>query len=343
MLAIRVRWASRGINDATAYKLERLYFGDPALLNVKGYYARTDWNDIRRALGFKTQQMMLDAITRTGDFQMVDDKGFVSSWLLRNGADEKGLMADLFSEANDLSTAAEFGRDCAQNEASGRDCAQLTDTSHDDSAQKEGEASREARAAEYIPAKGNNRGCKGEEEGSFDEDEMNEGVGEKGAQFFHWLNGAENPNGRPLFDLLKQQIRALDPSLNETSVREVLIALVQQHLIPYMDNRRKMLLRNRRGRLAWLRNLIVCPLGHKLCCDALATVRNRHDDERTALDQRRHACHPFSPYEYMDEQSGTRLYDDAVTGETLRLPSGAPPRPSATARWHPLRPQWKES
>ena len=355
MLALRVRWAERRINDATAYKLERLYFGDPALLNVKGYYARTDWNAIRRALGFTTLQGMLNYVKSCGDFMMVnEDDGFTSRWLMAHSDESQGQNVDLFAAENGLGNAEEAGQNSAQNTAFRQNSAQSTTCSEQENCQKRVEASREARTVDssLLTIGSINRGCQGEEEGDVESDEMNEGFGEKGASFFHWLRDEANEAGAEFIRSLKERFFVLDPTLQtDAEQQEMVDVLIDQFLIPYMDGRKDMLRRNRRGRLPWLRNLMKEGFGMNMCCQTLKKVREQHriayEASRRELDARRRVNRPISPYEYMDEASGTRLYDDprhpvTLAAEPIRLPAYAPPRPSATAFWHPLRRQWKE-
>lgn len=354
MLALRVRWAERRINDATAYKLERLYFGDPALLDVKGYYARTDWNAIRRTLGFGSVESMVNTIKQCGDFQMIDGVGFTSRWLLSHSDENQGQRADLFASVDEGETAKEIGQAFAQNGAFGQNLAQSTTPSGQGNCQKRVEASREARTVDssLLTIGSINRGCQGEEEGDVESDEMNEGFGEKGASFFHWLRDEANEAGAEFIRSLKERFFVLDPTLQtDADQQEMVDVLIDQFLIPYMDGRKDMLRRNRRGRLPWLRNLMKEGFGMNMCCQTLKKVREQHriayEASRRELDARRRANRPISPYEYMDEASGTRLYDDprnpvALAAEPIRLPAYAPPRPSATAFWHPLRRQWKE-
>lgn len=48
---------------------------------------------------------------------------------------------------------------------------------------------------------------------------------------------------------------------------------------------------------------------------------------------------PLSPHEWTDLATRQRCYDDPVEG-VLVLPYDAPPRPTAAARWNPLRHGW---
>lgn len=145
-----------------AFKLEVLYFGDPALLNIRGYYARTDWNTIRMALGFKTTDHMLTVIKRSGDFMMIGkNAGFTSRWLMAHSDDNGGQNIDLFAAEETLDVAESQSRICDKKSAESRKCDTATTCSEQENCPENEESSREARAAEYIPAKGNNRGSRG--------------------------------------------------------------------------------------------------------------------------------------------------------------------------------------
>ena len=97
------------------------------------------------------------------------------------------------------------------------------------------------------------------------------------------------------------------------------------------------------GRCSWLRNLIQLDFMQK---NIQRAVNDTHQYLRLHAEEMRRQNRPISPHEYQDQASGQRFYDytDPKDGslKTEAIPQDAEERPSATARWNKFAHAWKD-
>lgn len=157
-------------------------------------------------------------------------------------------------------------------------------------------------------------------------------------EFFHLINEAPEQKEQiltPLIDWFQ-----LHEKLTRSNACDNLVYLVNELLVPYFASQIRFMKSNHVGRLCWLRNLLKSPHGQHLLNDAARAgrVRREQDIREKRINQRNN--HPVSPFEWMDEETGLRFYDDEAEG-AVNIPDGAQPRPSEQAVWNVLSGSWQ--
>lgn len=162
---------------------------------------------------------------------------------------------------------------------------------------------------------------------------------EEGRKFFHEINTHPEQKAELLEPLIRffQKQEAGMP--REEACADV-VFLVDELLIPHFVAQERFVRMKHSGRLAWLRNLLKSAHGKELMRKAAEAGRQR----RTLKKQQVQAeimlnNRPLSPYEWMDPESGTRFYEDAIEGR-VTIPADAPPRPSDQSFWNIFKKSW---
>lgn len=117
---------------------------------------------------------------------------------------------------------------------------------------------------------------------------------------------------------------------------------INEHLYPYILSHGERLLSipTLEGQSCWLRNLINCDFMQKKISIAVNDTRRHLAQNHTETLRQ---CRPRSPHEYEDKASGQRFYDTPMADGSLRqhrIPTGAAPRPSASATWSKFTHKW---
>ena len=170
-------------------------------------------------------------------------------------------------------------------------------------------------------------------------------------EFFHQLN-VERKNGtrNVLDDIID---RFVDKFMLERSFAvQCLVELVNNDLIHHFDQPKFNGL-NHDGRTAWLYNLMVLDksgMGKRKMREAIDRVNGvvpiaKEEKQLSPSPQpedirrKQRDNHPISQYEWTDEATGLRFYDDATDGQ-LMIPPNAPPRPTDSCTWNVIRLGW---
>lgn len=156
-------------------------------------------------------------------------------------------------------------------------------------------------------------------------------------EFFHLINQDAVQKAQiftPLIDQFEKE-----EGLSRKHACENLIILVDELLIPYFVAQSKFSASNHAGRTAWLKNLLKSSHGKHLINQAAKSGREKREQARIDNQTNQRSNHPFSPFEWVDLESGMRFYDDNIEG-MVNIPMDALPRPSAEAVWNVLSQTW---
>ena len=114
------------------------------------------------------------------------------------------------------------------------------------------------------------------------------------------------------------------------------------YVYPYMleHSEKMMSIKSTVGRSCWIRNLLKLDFMQKNICHAVNDARQYLAEH---ADEMRRQYRPISPHEYQDQASGQRFYDtydDQGTPTPIRIPHDAPPRPSKHHKWDKWLKRW---
>lgn len=115
------------------------------------------------------------------------------------------------------------------------------------------------------------------------------------------------------------------------------------YVYPYMleHSEKMMSIKSTVGRSCWIRNLLKLDFMQKNICHAVNDARQYLAEH---ADELRRQYRPISPHEYLDQASGQRFYDthdDQGTPTPVRIPHDAPPRPSQHHKWDKWLKRWQ--
>lgn len=159
-------------------------------------------------------------------------------------------------------------------------------------------------------------------------------------EFFHLINEAPLEKAQiftPLINWFQ-----LHENLTRSHACDNLVCLVNELLTPHFASQERFMKSNHIGRLCWLRNLLKSPHGQRLLKDAARAGREQREREAREKRGNQRSNHPLSQFEWTDEETGVRFYDDPAEG-TVNIPDDAQPRPSGEAVWNVLSKQWNNT
>lgn len=306
-------WKRRKITDSTEAKLLELYLGMTAYMNEERVYPVENFYDISQGLRFKNTRCMIEAVKLCGSFGMVSDgniygmKAFYSVLWCEAKPQEKSQKELSMNEELPNQLLTEM-----KDETSGTLPGRFpTDDIYNNITPKGGDTEKTVSSGEAVAAV---------------------------KAFFHLINEAPEQKEQiltPLIDWFQ-----LHERLTRSNAYDNLVYLVNELLVPYFVSQIRFMKSNHVGRLCWLRNLLKSPHGQHLLNDAARAgrLRREQDIREKRINQRNN--HPVSPFEWTDEETDLRFYDDEAEG-AVNIPDGAQPRPSEQAVWNVLSGSWQ--
>lgn len=352
------QWKKRKITDSTEAKLLELYLGLTAYMTGTRVYPVENFYDISVGLRFKNTRCMTEAVRQCGSFGIVPDgniygmKAFYSLlWRDDMPENERNLEPDdnpddapfagtlpgtlpgkfppdsiyyIYPKGEDANCTLPKGENASESTASADDVFHLpaSGKSIPDEAESFGALSGGMTSSENCSDK------------RASPEELTAAV----KDFFHLINETPEEKAQmltPLIDWFE-----LHEKITRCHARDNLVQLVNGMLIPYFACRARFLDISHAGRLCWLSNLLKSPHGQHLLNQAAREGRQAREQEAKEMQVDRRNNHPLCEFEWTDEETGLRFYDDATEG-AVNIPADAEPRPSEGAVWNVLRRGWR--
>lgn len=363
MRQLIAQWRMAGVSDAQIVKMQLLYFGEPAWMNLDKVYDCTRFIHIVKGMRFKSSTNLIEV--------MLKCKGFGRIW--RNPKEEhtiKNLVAfysPLWHEAKTAEMTEEKMEDMAAEEkmedmAAEKKTACLQGGSPPQSdpyilardiyinkeKDKEKERSSYARGRSEAASLGNNRAGmpqnKMDAKSQAEYDNLVKTIASQTLRNILQDDDSYTHVIQPVNELTQRMAPELYCDMQQKHpMNEATRIFFNDYMYPYLlSHGKKMLSFNTDiGKSIWLKNLINYDFMQK---NILRAVNDAKSLLMQSADLMRRQCRPLSPHEYQDKATGQRFYDilDSQGQPTpVRIPQDAPPRPSDTALWDKLLKDWE--
>lgn len=340
------RWRKLKISESLCMKLTQVYLGDPEFLDVNGVYPLHQIYQLACKYYSKHSVMLVNLLGQSGSFRFICNTektvcyGFYPTWT----ADEHVLESYLpepndFNQLDVQSGAAPISR--CETPPYNNYCILSSINLHtmqiptppSEGTRLPGSCTRgdllswsDRRDLMHLQTQA--------------KPQPNYG---SAADFFHQLNTTEHGRNTVLEPLRQRIMKRFHLDRIEAGI--VLVQVVKAFLIPLFDRSSEFPKRPYGGRVAWLKAILqkqyfTTELEHAFrdAQDAIGQYRNQQELARhSALS----AFRPLSAFEWTHPQTGQRYYRDPDDG-VIDLPSDAPARPTATARWNAFTREWTD-
>lgn len=314
-------WQTRGLKEKQIGILFCLLNGNQDLRDACGRYPRKSCNQIRIRHHFRSKQELLDLIEQSGMFVMTDGHIIPTYPSFEELGLEPETVADRTTSPYMLSQNA---TDELQNAAE-RDV---------NINKKSTTISTNSNSIDTIETSSTYP--------SFYSSES------EARCFFKSLDGSHFPD-KAVVEALYGFVEVRFEGIGREEARRYMKMLVES-LVGYLDSQPKFRMQTHKERCLWVINIIRSRQGTERLEHVLQThlalfreqqTREQQAQQAREVEERRarmHDNHPISAYEYSAD-CGQRLYD--LEGKPTRIPTDAPPRPSADAYWDNLERNWK--
>ena len=326
-------WRSRRVSEAHAHKVLRLYLGYEFtdLMDKSGRYPVYSFNEIRRRLCLRSNELMLDIIRRSRSFYVAGtEAGTVMSvsspiWHIYDAADGRlfvgpadGTVSEKLSEK--LSSGELLINNKINTTVGNSDELALTGKSND--TRDWCLVERDQVAARHLVA-----------------------------DYFDRLERSSDLSQRSIIDQMMRQCMAAKDAdghpLTEAQALDLMHLMISTQLVPYFSRRQDFFsdsyMAHPEKRAYWMQAFV-----RRYMKQHLTRALQLWNRKQRALEQRQRDEHltalrsvrPHSPHEWT-EPDGVRYYLDPSDGVTA-IPPDMPPRPSPDAIINPHTRQWSE-
>lgn len=355
------------LNDSQVTKAMKLVFGIRKYLAADHCYHEDQWPQLARELKVRSAADLLEIVEKANVFLFVEkkpegDRAFYypeykqfhdhCDHLILKAVREKEKtederMADFQASAEHFNEVVNELKETFDCEVCDEACAKSCASSCAESCvnlRKENSANMQKPSEETTPhaCAGTGTGNNGDislPEISPKEQELEAALSASVGRL--WT--AEGPDGR-LHCVRKQLLELLSLPVEENAISKVCFGyLVRRTLVAHFGRQRHREKSPRdfakiaaKDQDAWLNSLLTSKYFDPLLRQAVDGVRPLI--AQAVYDQNHQ--HPNGEYEWYDPKDRQRYYDDPSEGVTA-IPDGVEPRPSATARLHPITKTWK--
>lgn len=355
-------WTRAGLSDSQIIKMLKLYFGEPAWMNIDKVYDCNMFGQIAKGLKFHNRHDFVELIIRC--------KGFGFIWMNdKERHTDRNLLAfytptwhePKVEEMNSEDFYAENGKVLSGNE-------QVSFRYYDNNIYNKKKNIKKKNISPYTS------GSQLARVGNLTaEQTTGQAAGQTAAQTAMQASAPSRQNLAEYQQLVETTARALlayvrtNPDAYANVVKPVndatekmMVGLYSDpdaacptniatnqffnsYLYPYLLNNsnRMMSIHTIEGQSCWLKNLINQDFMQKKILQAIADTKvylAQHPGEMIRQNR------PFSKFEYQDPESKQRFYDTLLPDGSIaqhRIPLDAPPRPSDQTTWSKFTHEWK--
>lgn len=344
MRQLIAQWRVAGLTDSQIVKMQLLYFGEPAWMNLDKMYDCTRFIHIVKGMRFRTTTDFLEVLLKC--------KGFGCIW--KNDQAEhtaNNLLAfysPLWHEMKEehMKEGCEHGEEEAALQKSDRYIPTNDIFNKKKNIQKKNISYISGR---YDAMDGRSNAAAGCQALNARTAAERERIVDRAAR--ELISGiALNDDAytqivKPIHEKTQQLMPELYTNPEEAHPANLATrCFFNSYVYPYLMQHGEKLMKitTLEGRCCWLRNLMQLDFMQK---NILLAVDETRQQLKLHAEELRRQHRPLSPYEYQDQASGQRFYDfiDPKDGtqKTEPIPPDAEKRPSATARWNKFAKEWK--
>ena len=359
-------WTRAGLSDSQIIKMLKLYFGEPAWMNIDKVYDCNMFGQIAKGLKFHNRHDFVELIIRC--------KGFGFIWMNdKERHTDRNLLAfytptwhePKVEEMNSEDFHAENGKVLSGNEqvsfryydnniynkkknikkknispyTSGSQLAQVGNlTAEQTTGQAAGKAAGQTAAQTAMQASAPSRQNLAEYQ------QLVETTAWDLLAYVRTNPDAYAKVVKPVNDATEKMMVGLYSDPDAACPTNIATnQFFNSYLYPYLLNNsnRMMSIHTIEGQSCWLKNLINQDFMQKKILQAIADTKvylAQHPGEMIRQNR------PFSKFEYQDPESKQRFYDTLLPDGSIaqhRIPLDAPPRPSDQATWSKFTHEWK--
>lgn len=370
-------WSMAGLSDSQIIKMLKLYFGEPAWMNIDKVYDCNMFGQIAKGLKFHNRHDFVELIIRCKGFGFIwmNDKErhtdrnllafYTPTW---HEPKVEEMNSEDFHAGDKKDSTAANGKDLSGNEQVLLKNEQVSFRYYDNNIYNKKKNIKKKNISPYTS--GNQLARVGNLTA---EQTTGQAAGQTAAQTAMQASAPSRQNLAEYQQLVDTTARALlayvrtNPDAYANVVKPVndatekmMVGLYSDpdaacptniatnqffnsYLYPYLLNNsnRMMSIHTIEGQSCWLKNLINQDFMQKKILQAIADTKvylAQHPGEMIRQNR------PFSKFEYQDPESKQRFYDTLLPDGSIaqhRIPLDAPPRPSDQATWSKFTHEWK--
>lgn len=337
-------WSMAGLSDSQIIKMLKLYFGEPAWMNIDKVYDCNMFGQIAKGLKFHNRHDFVELIIRC--------KGFGFIWMNdKERHTDRNLLAfytptwhePKVEEMNSEDFHAANGKDLSGNE-------QVSFRYHDNNIYNKKKNIKKKNISPYTSGSQLARDDSAPSGQNLAEYQQLVETTARNLIAYVATNPVAYANVvKPINEITSKEINGLytDPDA-VCPANKATAWFFNNYVFPYMLNnsKRMMSLSSLDGQSCWLKNLINLKFMRKKLMLAIADIRRELERNPTEMHRQNR---PLSKFEYQDKASGQRFYDttsqNGATSQNValvqhRIPPEAPPRPSEQATWNKFSHCW---
>ena len=352
-------WSMAGLSDSQIIKMLKLYFGEPAWMNIDKVYDCNMFGQIAKGLKFHNRHDFVELIIRCKGFGFIwmNDKErhtdrnllafYTPTW---HEPKVEEMNSEDFHAANEKVLTAANGKDLSGNEQVLLKNEQVSFRYYDNNIYNKKKNIKKKNISPYTS---------GSQLARDDSDPNRQNLAEyqqlvetTARNLIAYV--ATNPVAyanvvKPINEITSKEINGLytDPDA-VCPANKATAWFFNNYVFPYMLNnsKRMMSLSSLDGQSCWLKNLINLKFMRNKLMLAIADIRRELERNPTEMHRQNR---PLSKFEYQDKASGQRFYDttsqNGATSQNValvqhRIPPEAPPRPSEQATWNKFSHCW---